>query len=151
MPDAHDRSDIDLIFMIKQVLSSVVLMFLSMQCYSQIIFENGYFIDESNQRIECLVRNMDWRNNPAGFQYKLTDSDDIIEVSIETVREFGINNVSKWVRATVNIDQSSDGHDLSRERNPVFEEKRVFLKVLIEGRASLFLSGKYDSFLLSKG
>lgn len=126
--------------MIKPVLFSAVLMFLSIACFSQIVFEKGYFIDESNQRIECLVRNVDWRNNPTEFEYKMSEDSDLLRASIGTVTEFGVDNVSKWVRATVDIDQSGDGlNDLSKERNPVFEEKRVFLKVLIEGKASLFL------------
>ncbi len=108
--------------------------------YSQIIFENGYFIDESNKKIECLIKNIDWQNNPTKFEYKLLEDEPAQEATIQTVKEFGINNVSKYIRVKTNIDRSSDQIDkMSSERNPSFKEELLFLKVLIEGNAVLFL------------
>lgn len=116
----------------------LVIAVMSFTCYSQIEFEKGYFIDNSDQRIECLIKNVDWQNNPREFEYILEDSK-ITGTNISLVKEFGIDNVSKYKRYTVNIDRS--GTDLSRmstERNPVFKEEELFLKVLVEGEASLF-------------
>jgi hypothetical protein len=108
--------------------------------YAQVEFEKGYFIDESNQRIECLIRNLDWRNNPTKFDYKLSMETPVQEASIVTVREFGIVGVSKYVRNTVGIDRSSiEINSLSGKRNPEFQEEQLFLKVLVEGEASLFM------------
>lgn len=110
------------------------------ESYSQIIFENGYFIDESNKKIECLIKNMDWLDNPTDFKYKLSQNDSVQEATIETVKEFGINNVSKFIRTKTNIDRSSDEiNNLNTDRNPNFQEEILFLKVLIEGEASLFI------------
>lgn len=126
--------------MSKLLLLSVLSIVVNMEAFGQIAFEKGYFIDESHQRIECLIKNLDWRNNPSEFEYKMPDDDRILKASVETVREFGVDNVSKWIRATVNIDESSDEFSkINHERNPIFKEKRLFLKVLIEGKASLFL------------
>ncbi|MCG6187821.1 outer membrane beta-barrel protein [Maribellus maritimus] len=124
----------------KQLLTVALLTIVCIHSFSQILFEKGYFISASNQKIDCLIKNMDWKRNPVEFEYKLTQSAMLQTATIETVKEFGINGVSKYTRAMVKIDRSSDNiNSMSSERNPVFLEKRLFLKVLVEGEASLFL------------
>ncbi|WP_430817445.1 hypothetical protein [Carboxylicivirga sp. RSCT41] len=124
----------------KKILLVIALIIISiLESYSQIVFEKGYFIDESNQKTECLIKNIDWFNNPSEFEYKLSENDPIQKVTIETVKEFSIDNASKYVRAKINIDRSSnETRKISSERNPVFKEEILFLKLLIEGKASLF-------------
>jgi len=124
----------------KQLLLIATLLLLSTISYCQITFENGYFIDESNQRIECLIKNMDWENSPTAFHYKLTDDAAVQKLDIQAVKEFGINGVSKYIRAVVKIDRSSDSdNQLSYKKNPVFQEETLFLKVIVEGKATLLL------------
>ncbi|WP_439182730.1 autotransporter outer membrane beta-barrel domain-containing protein [Carboxylicivirga taeanensis] len=124
----------------KQLLILALLTISCIESYSQIVFEDGYFIDESNKKIECLIKNVDWRNNPTEFEYKLSPNESVQKATIQTVKEFGINNVSKYIRATTNIDRSSEQiNTMSSERNPHFKEEKLFLKVLIEGPASLFI------------
>lgn len=127
-------------YMRKQLLLIALFTILCAESYSQIIFENGYFIDESNKKNECLIKNVDWINNPTEFEYKLSQNDTVHKATFQTVKEFGINNVSKYIRAKINIDRSSDQIDkMSSKRNPNFQEELLFLKVLIVGQASLFL------------
>lgn len=122
-----------------QILFFVLIAFSSIESYSQIIFENGYFINESNQKTECLIKNIEWKNNPTEFEYKLTQNANIQKGGIKNVKEFGITGVSKYIRALVKIDKSSDNiNNMGYNRNPIFNEEELFLKVLIEGKASLF-------------
>ncbi len=124
----------------KQLLVIALLTILSIKSYSQIIFENGYFINESDKKIECLIKNTDWKNNPTEFKYKLSQNDEVQKATIQTVKEFAINNGFKYIRAKTNIDRSYDElNKISTERNPSFHEELLFLKVLIEGKASLFI------------
>ena len=112
---------------------------LSFNCYSQISFENGYFIDNNNQKFNCLIKNMDWKNNPTKFKYKLSKNSDSNIKTIKSVKEFGIINSSKFVRSSVKIDRSSKYVDeLSNIRGATFEEEVLFLKVLVEGKSSLY-------------
>jgi hypothetical protein len=107
--------------------------------YSQVSFEKGYFIDESDQRIECFIKNKDWKNNPTEFKYKIDPNGEAQTATIVKVKEFGIVGFSKYVRATVDIDRSSDKPDqLSVDRNPNFQKEQLFLNTVIEGKASLF-------------
>jgi len=112
----------------------------SMKCNAQISYVEGYYINNSNQRVDCLIRNVDGRNNPLEFEYKTTEQAERETLTIKSVKEFGIYNVSKYIRVDVNIDRSNDNRDLlSTDKNPIFKQEELFLKVLIEGNASLFL------------
>lgn len=108
--------------------------------YSQTNFEKGYFINESNEKISCLIKNLDWKNNPIQFEYKISENAEMEQASIKTVKEFGVDGVSKYVRAKVGLDRSSNKIDnLDYNRNPDFSEEILFLKVQVEGQASLYL------------
>ncbi|WP_343694922.1 tRNA modification GTPase [Flavobacterium sp.] len=117
----------------------LLLFILSMHSYSQINFEKGYFIDNNDKKTECLIKNLDWRNNPNEFEYKLDLEDQSQKINITQSKEFGIYNVSKYVRQTVNIDRSRTIlSELDYDKSPKFNEEKLFLKVLIEGKANLY-------------
>lgn len=127
----------------KQIRITGLLILIAIQYYSQIVFEKGYFINESNQEIACLIKNKDWKNNPTQFEYKITQDSNIQKADIGNVKEFGINGISKYIRATVQIDLSGNKiNKMSIEKNPVFQEKELFLRILIEGKASLLFYEK---------
>ena len=76
----------------------VLMTIISFNCYSQIKFEKGYFINNDGERTDCLIKNSDWRNNPMKFQYRLTEDSISKIATIESVKEFGINSFSKYKR-----------------------------------------------------
>ncbi|PXY47090.1 tRNA modification GTPase [Flavobacterium hydrophilum] len=120
---------------------------LTINSYSQISFEKGYYIDNSQQKTECYIRNNDWSSNPTNFKYKLSENDEIKTIGIESVKEFGIYNIAKYTRAIVQIDISSDNiNELSRNKNPEFNKVQFFLKVLVEGKANLYEGGSDKKF-----
>jgi hypothetical protein len=123
----------------KQFLITAVLI-LSFNCYSQIKYEPGYFIDNEGKRIDCLIKNNDWKNNPVEFTYKLLETTVAQIAKIKTVAEFGILNISKYKRFTVDIDTSSSNTTyMSRTQEPEFKKEQVvFLKPLIEGKSILY-------------
>jgi hypothetical protein len=107
--------------------------------YGQIKFENGYLIDNENFKQECLIKNQDWWNNPSEFDYKVSGNDTVKKGNMFSVKEFGITHISKFIRVHTKIDRSSvEITTLSTMRNPEWSEERLFLKVLIEGKASLY-------------
>lgn len=122
----------------KQLLLLLAIL-LSLKAYSQIKYEKGYFITNDNQKRECLIKNVDWKNNPDNFIYKTSQNSDPQTANIGFVKEFAIENGAKYQRATVDIDRSSENiARLSEVRNPVFNEDELFLKVLVEGKADLY-------------
>jgi len=117
----------------------LILFFISVQCFSQIKFEDGYFIDESGKKITCLIKNVDWHDNPFEFEYKFSEEGEVQVATIENIQEFGINNESKFIRAKVQIDKSSDvASNMSHTRNPEFVEETLFLKIEVEGNMNLY-------------
>jgi hypothetical protein len=123
----------------KQILFTITLLICSINSFSQIIFERGYFIDESNKKIECFIKNKDWLNNPTTFKYKLSENGILQEASINDVKEFSITNVAKYIRVKTKVDKSSEQlNHMSSTNKPIFVEKVLFLKVLVEGKASLY-------------
>lgn len=119
--------------------SFFLILLLSQTIFSQITFEKGYFINNENIKIDCLLKNMDWLNNPDSFIYKINDNDEEKTGNLNNVLEFGINNQFKYINRKVSIDKSSSKiSELSNDKNPKFVEETLFLKVLIEGKASLF-------------
>lgn len=123
----------------KSQLLFLLITILSIDCYSQINFEKGYYINNSNQKIDGLIKNIDWENNPNQFIYKPSENEEHKIVNIESAKEFGIYNTSKYVRSNVNIDRSSKYiNELSHVREPVFKKEELFLKVMVEGKANLY-------------
>lgn len=106
--------------------------------FSQINFEPGYFIDTTGEKISCLIKNEDWKNNPISFEYNLGENQDIKTGTLLNIREFGIGQKVKFLRADVQIDRSGNTPlNFSSNRRPVMEEEKLFLKVLVEGKANL--------------
>jgi hypothetical protein len=123
----------------KQHLLLFLTALLSFNCYSQIEFEKGYFIDNEDQKVDVLIRNVDWRSNPSEFEYRLSPDGESKNATLRSVKEFGIYDVVKYIRHTVGIDRSGGNiNNLSQDRNPQFNKEEHFLKILVEGKASLY-------------
>ena len=127
--------------MYKKSLTLLIFIFLNNILLSQINFDKGYFIDNNDKKIECFIKNADWRQNPTEFKYQLPNEQEAKTKTIQTVKEFGIYDKSKFIRATLNVDIKPNKtlSQLTSVREPIFEEKTIFLKAIIEGEASLCL------------
>ncbi len=123
----------------KKQLIFLSIFFAVFQGYAQYDYEKGYFIDNSGQKVECFIKNIDWKNNPDEFRYRLTEQDSEQTNRINEVAEFGIYSESKYERHSVLIDRSPDSmKNMSNDKNPIFENEQLFLKVLMEGKANLY-------------
>lgn len=123
----------------KTKILSLILLLISINSFAQISFEKGYFIDENNQKTECLIKNVDWKDNPSEFTYKREDSSIPEKGEIASVKEFGIYGFSKYIRENVKIDRSSNDYKkLTYEKDPILKHELLFLKVIVEGKSSLY-------------
>lgn len=117
----------------------LLLVLTATHSYGQIKFEKGYLIDNENYKTDCLIKNYDWKNNPSELEYKLSENDKVKKSNLFSIKEFGIYGISKFIRFDTKIDRSSEElTTLSTQRNPVWSEERLFLKVLVEGKACLY-------------
>ncbi|MFZ4546530.1 MAG: hypothetical protein ACOYN4_03805 [Bacteroidales bacterium] len=123
----------------KAIFLTSILLLGAFFSFGQITFEKGYFIDNNNQRIECLIKNLQWSNSPKEFDFKVNEKNATQTATIDSLKEFGIEGSSKYMRFDTRIDRSSmDMDKLSKTRNPSWSEERLFLKVLVEGKATLY-------------
>ena len=123
----------------KTIKVILILSFYSLGGYSQISFEEGYFVTVEDEEITCLIKNLDWRNHPKELKYKLSLSSNVEHIKIDSIKKFGINQAIKMIKSNVNIDVSNNNISmLTKSRAPLLEEQEVLLNVLVEGKASLF-------------
>jgi hypothetical protein len=123
----------------KTYLPALILLLIVTRASGQITFEKGYFIDNDDKKTECLIKNQDWKNNPVTFIFKREGSEIPENGTISAMKEFGVYGSSRYIRATIKIDRSTDNVDeLTPDRNPVWTVEQLFLEVLINGKASLY-------------
>lgn len=139
----------------RQLFSVLTALFFFTTLMAQSGFESGYFITENGSKVTCFIRNKDWGNNPRQFKYKSNaDEEAILIGSIASVREFGIGNTQKYRKFIVAIDRTTEDIDkLGFEKEPINVSDTIFLKVLVEGKASLysFESGELRRFFMQIG
>jgi|WetSurMetagenome_2_1015567.scaffolds.fasta_scaffold08853_6 hypothetical protein len=124
--------------MFKRILFLLIFSF-STSIFGQVSFEPGYIIFNDGSRLDCQIKNMDWLNNPKRISYLIPEGNTPITIGIKDIREFGINEVCRYFRKVVQVDVS--GNDLpflTTDKNPVFRTMTLFLRVLVQGEASLF-------------
>jgi hypothetical protein len=132
----------------KKKLFLFLITIISINSYSQVSYEKGYYIDNFNQKVNCLIKNIDWNNNPINFEYKFLISDESKKANIESIKEFGIYKTLKYIRNTVEIEKSSNNvNKINHNKEPQFKEEQLFLKVIVEGKANLYL---YENGALKK-
>ncbi|WP_196885021.1 hypothetical protein [Aureivirga sp. CE67] len=112
----------------------------SIVTFAQITFEKGYFINNDNEKVECLIKNVDWKNTPTEFFYKTSENGEVKKETIDNVKEFSVLDKTTFKRFQTDIDVSLDDlRRLDNTRNPKFENRTIFLKEIISGKANLYI------------
>jgi hypothetical protein len=115
----------------------------------QVVFEIGYFFDNNGEKTDCLIRNVEWKNSPTKIEYKLNDTSATENAGIEDIKEFKVSNY-KYRRTIVDIDQSVRTiNGLDDKKEPVFKKDTVFLRIIVEGSATLFFHGTKELYFFN--
>jgi Outer membrane protein beta-barrel domain len=107
----------------------------------------GYYITNTEERIECLIYNFDFEYSPVQIKVKKDQNSDFSYLSSATIKEFGFLEKSRNIfkRFTVSIDQSSDNlSKLSNDSKSNYVQKVLFLEQLVSGKANLFVYREND-------
>lgn len=134
----------------KNRILSLILLFTTSNFIvkSQAIYEKGYFITNEGVKTECLIEYKDWEICPAELSYKTSAESNRKKVNTSTLQAFEIFGSSKYISRVVQIDKSrSEISELSPTKNPVWQTEKLFLNVLVEGKASLYM---YNEFNLTR-
>ncbi len=136
----------------KTLTTLLLLTTFAFASFGQLEFEKGYLITKDSQRKDCLIKNEEWNNNPTEFTYKLSETASPETGDLKSFSEFGITNTCKFVNANVKIDlQTKPEVGAKNEVIPVWSREKLFLKVLLEGKAKLYSydAGKLKRFFYS--
>ena len=106
---------------------------------AQVQFQKGYYINEEQVMITGLIKNLDWKYNPTSFEFKKSEEAPVVTLSLEKVHEFGIDTNLRYKRYSVLLDTTYFSlNNPGKNPNPGFKESLLFLKVLVDGEASLY-------------
>ena len=125
---------------LKSIYSLAVILICSLHAtWSQVNFEEGYYVNNEGEKTSGFIKNLDWENNPTEFEFSKTLDGTSETLTTKSVSEFSVKNGAKYVRYKVPLDRSSDDMNrLSSERSPSFTNETLFLKSLVEGNYTLF-------------
>ncbi len=129
----------------KKQIITILAIFLANLIYGQKSYVQGYFVTNNGEKTECFIENKDWESSPKEIFYKLTDDSKPLKIFIDSISLFEIPGYDKYICKHVQIDKSSeDISNLSPAKNPVWQTEKLALKVLAEGKASLYMYSNPD-------
>jgi len=117
--------------------------------YAQNTFQKGSYIDSKGNKNEGFVYNLDWQFNPTEIEFKNVIDGKSKIITINDINEFEIDGFCKYVKYEGLIDDSSSIlEEFGFNRNPVWKQVSILLKVLVESDASLYFynSKQYNRF-----
>ena len=102
-------------------------------------YEKGYYINDKNNKVECLIKNEDWDYNPTEFKYKTDENANPNVMSVKDIQEFEVGGEYKFKKAKVKIDKSSDIYqNASGSKTLNLEDDVLLLRVRVEGKGILY-------------
>ena len=127
----------------------VVLLLCSVFSFGQFAYEKGYYVDATGTLVNGLIHNEEWSVAPHGLTFKKDANAVPIHLSLDEIQAFGAADF-KYVKYTVAIDQNPSvmmNENGSKNGEPDFETKTLFLKVVVEGEAASLYSTLQDGYV----
>ena len=118
---------------LRYILTTMILLAAINYASGQIVFKEGYLINNKQERTECLIRNVGQEESTSSFQYKLKDDKTIYDIELSKIEEFGVEGEMKCIRALIAVDVSPSRIKSLSDTLSQWEEGHAFLKVLVEG------------------
>ncbi len=108
-----------------RLLLTLCLSLLFTMVWAQNEFQPGYVV-KNGQKIDCLILNEGWYTSPTKISYKISENDEEITATANSINEFYINDtkfkyISKFFQHV---------HNIPAQKN--------FLRVLVDGKARLY-------------
>lgn len=123
----------------KRTLLLLVFLFFTIVGISQINYEKGYYVNNENEKIDCLIKNEDWKNVPKYFLCKQNKESEVERIKADNIKVLVIDGGAKYEVFNVKIDRSIErAKDYTNDKYPEFKKERLLLKVLVEGKANLY-------------
>lgn len=127
------------LYPMKTLVLRLSIILFCIQSFAQVQFKEGHYITTKGDTIKGLIKDYDWNDNPEKVTFKNKTSNSKNNFRPEDIAGFEIYNKVKYTSSFIDTDISRD--DVSRldnSRLPIFDKKHLFLKVIVEGKASLY-------------
>lgn len=99
----------------------------------------GYIIKSEGETVRGFIDFQEWRINPKKIRFKADESEKATTMTVKTIKGFGIDEKESYVRRTVDVNIAPIKlNALTTFREPIFEKRIVFLRILVEGKANLY-------------
>lgn len=123
----------------KRIILILIFIFCISSLSSQILYEKGYYLNNSGAQVDCLIKNHVWKNNPSEIEIKKDENDSSTTLKIDEIKAFKVLNSFRYVRVKTMVDRSADHVSyLDENREPNWSEETVLLKLLVEGEKPLY-------------
>lgn len=122
----------------KKVLFIILSLFSAIQLSAQAKYEQGWIIDSSGNRVDCLINNVGWVNTPDTFDYKLDESSATITAGPSDVKAFSVGG---YLFESYDLELDTSTGNLTSFDTIIdapLEKRLVFLEVLCDGWARLY-------------
>ncbi len=109
----------------ESLITSTLLFLLSFSSMAQSQFKQGYIVQNNGDKLECMILEESWKQNPTSFSYKLNENSEVQIGTLSDIQSFGVGNLFKFVKKEKFLPKETLD-------NP------VFLNVLVEGAVSIY-------------
>lgn len=127
-------------YLIMKYLFLFLSLFLSNFIFAQSEFLKGSFINNQNQKIECFIKYEPASYNPTSIEYKINENGDSKTLTINNINSFEIDDISKYLKATVELDRHTDDiYRLEKNKEIVLQTETHLLKLIVDGYHKLYV------------
>ncbi len=110
---------------------------------AQVKFVEGYIVNNKKEKTYCLIRNIGQEESTAKYQYRLKGEQEIHDIELSKIEEFGIDNEIKCIRTLIAVDVAPEYIKMPADTAFSWEEGHAYVKVLVEGELATLYSN-YD-------
>jgi len=112
---------------------------------AQAEFERGYLVTKDGTKTACLIKQFDWRYNPTSIEYKLNENTPVSNAMAVDIQLFAFDKSNQYVSYTVEVDTTTDlFKDSTSDPSAQTTTKTLFLKIIFQGEADLYVYETYD-------
>lgn len=125
---------------LKKIYLTLFIIFSSGVLYAQNSFESGFLIIAESDTVHGFIRFPGWEFLDMGIEFKKNELSEIQKFKPDSIRGFSIAG-DKFISKKTEIDLTPLSVNISRTPYEIpvqYEEKTIFLNLLIEGSVSLY-------------
>lgn len=130
----------------------ILFLLFSISGFAQKSFDKGSYVTNEGSTQNGYIKNIGWNSTPESFIFKETENANTTTITVDEANEFEITGF-KFKKFTFNLDTSIDRmSQISENREPNYQTKTSFLKVLVEGKTILYeySKGNVTRFFISE-